>query len=267
MLKGGLRPWSQTMVSEGARPWGRGRSGDCEKGVVGSGRENLRRVFCIIRKPVCTSATPFCTSAICFPLPGPQRPFAPSPNHFWEFTIFGPSPRTCVLQPYCNFVKFLAACPGIPGKHFETLQKITHLVCCCGHAFSTSHFRSGKRGHYEKGLFTGEISRTSKISKLSRISRRWPESPLFSTVWGFSKSSRISKFSRISRKMGFSEKTSLPQDPFFRTRHIPSGIWLSQRGCKILLTLDVLNRNLRFATIRIATGSQRFQIARFESQG
>ena len=24
----GLRPWSQTMVSEGARPWGRGRSGD-----------------------------------------------------------------------------------------------------------------------------------------------------------------------------------------------------------------------------------------------
>ena len=30
MLRGGLRPWSQTMVSEGARPWGRGRSGDCE---------------------------------------------------------------------------------------------------------------------------------------------------------------------------------------------------------------------------------------------
>ena len=30
VLRGGLRPWSQTMVSEGARPWGRGRSGDCE---------------------------------------------------------------------------------------------------------------------------------------------------------------------------------------------------------------------------------------------
>ena len=29
VLRGGLRPWSQTMVSEGARPWGRGRSGDC----------------------------------------------------------------------------------------------------------------------------------------------------------------------------------------------------------------------------------------------
>ena len=30
VLRGGLRPWSQTMVWEGARPWGRGRSGDCE---------------------------------------------------------------------------------------------------------------------------------------------------------------------------------------------------------------------------------------------
>ena len=30
VLRGGLRPWSQTMVLEGARPWGGGRSGDCE---------------------------------------------------------------------------------------------------------------------------------------------------------------------------------------------------------------------------------------------
>ena len=29
VLRRELRPWSQTMVSEGARPWGRGRSGDC----------------------------------------------------------------------------------------------------------------------------------------------------------------------------------------------------------------------------------------------
>ena len=28
VLGGGSRPWSQAMVSEGARPWGRGRSGD-----------------------------------------------------------------------------------------------------------------------------------------------------------------------------------------------------------------------------------------------
>ena len=32
-LRGGPRPWSQTMVSEGARPWGRGRSGDCKETV------------------------------------------------------------------------------------------------------------------------------------------------------------------------------------------------------------------------------------------
>ena len=31
VLRGALRPWSQTMVSEGARPWGRGRSGDCDR--------------------------------------------------------------------------------------------------------------------------------------------------------------------------------------------------------------------------------------------
>ena len=31
VIGGGLRPWSQTMVSEGARPWGGGRSVDCEK--------------------------------------------------------------------------------------------------------------------------------------------------------------------------------------------------------------------------------------------
>ena len=30
VLRGVLGPWSQTMVSEGARPWGRGRSGDRE---------------------------------------------------------------------------------------------------------------------------------------------------------------------------------------------------------------------------------------------
>ena len=30
VLRGGSRPWFQTMVSEGARPWGRGRSGDGE---------------------------------------------------------------------------------------------------------------------------------------------------------------------------------------------------------------------------------------------
>ena len=64
-----------------------------------------------------------------------------------------------------------------------------------------------------KGLFTGRISRISIISKFSR---QWSDSPLFS-VWGFSKISRISKFSRIS-KMNFFEKTLFPKDPFFRTQ-------------------------------------------------
>ena len=42
--------------------------------------------------------------------------------------------------------------------------------------------RARKRGHYERGLFTGGISR------ISRISRKWSDSPLFSTVWRFSRS-------------------------------------------------------------------------------
>ena len=38
------------------------------------------------------------------------------------------------------------------------------------------------------------------------------------------------------------------------------------RWCWIVESLDVLNRGSRFTAIWIATGSQRFQIARFESQ-
>ena len=55
---------------------------------------------------------------------------------------------------------------------------------------------------FERGLFTGEISRISKISRFSKISRKWSDSPLFSTVWGLSEISEISKFSRISRENG-----------------------------------------------------------------
>ena len=69
---------------------------------------------------------------------------------------------------------------------------------------------TGKRGHFERGLFTGGISRISKISRFSRIPRKGLDSPLFSTVWRFSRNSRISKFSRISRKW-----TSLKR-PLFR---------------------------------------------------
>ena len=39
------------------------------------------------------------------------------------------------------------------------------------------NFGTGRRGHYERGLFAGGISRTSKFSKFSR---KWSDSPLFS---------------------------------------------------------------------------------------
>ena len=41
----------------------------------------------------------------------------------------------------------------------------------------------------EKGVIalTGGISRISKISKFYRISRKWSDSLLLSTVWGFSR--------------------------------------------------------------------------------
>ena len=63
---------------------------------MSSGSKSLPRVFCTIRNPFCTGATPFCTGATPFSLPGLKRPFAHSPNHFWEFTGFGLSPRTFV---------------------------------------------------------------------------------------------------------------------------------------------------------------------------
>ena len=71
-----------------------------------------------------------------------------------------------------------------------------------------------ERGHYERGLFTGGISRISTFSKFSRISRKWQDSPLFSTVWGFSKISRISIFSRFSRKWTFLKDPLFQKTPF-----------------------------------------------------
>ena len=71
-----------------------------------------------------------------------------------------------------------------------------------------------KRGHYERGLFTGGISRSSKISRFSRISRKWSDSPLFSTVWEFSRNSGISKCSRISRKWTFLKRPLFQKTPF-----------------------------------------------------
>ena len=72
---------------------------------------------------------------------------------------------------------------------------------------------AGKGGHYERGLFTGGISRISnRISKILEI--LWSDSPLFSRVWGFSRMSRISKFSRISRKWTFLKRPLFQKTPF-----------------------------------------------------
>ena len=57
---------------------------------------------------------------------------------------------------------------------------------CIGCCQRTSARKTGKRGHYEGVLFTGGLSRISKIPKFSRISREWSDSPLFSRVWSLS---------------------------------------------------------------------------------
>ena len=78
---------------------------------------------------------------------------------------------------------------------------------------------TGKRGHYERGLFTGGISGISRISKFSRISRKWSDSPLFSTMWGGSLETLESlESSRISRKWTFLKRPLFQKTPFSRTR-------------------------------------------------
>ena len=100
-------------------------------------------------------------------------------------------------------------------------------VCQCPLCpeFCSCYVGTGKRGHYERGFFSGGISKVSKFSKFSRVSRKWSASPLFSRVWRFCEISRISKskLSRTSRNSTFLkrplfQKTPFPKDPFFRTR-------------------------------------------------
>ena len=60
VLGRGLRPWSQTMVSEGARPWGRGRSRDFQAGSENESQNKPSAeqlpIFKIIPGPLTTSA-------------------------------------------------------------------------------------------------------------------------------------------------------------------------------------------------------------------
>ena len=74
--------------------------------------------------------------------------------------------------------------------------------------------RDRKRGHYARGLFVGGISRISKISKFSRTSRKWSDSPLFSTVWGISRSLE-SLISRNSLENGLFWKDPFSKRPLF----------------------------------------------------
>ena len=108
VLRGGLRPWSQTMVSEGARPWGRGRSGDCEqerksaKARKRAQKGTKERKRALLRKN--------CKQ------PGLEQPsFGNSQASWmnlswWEFRahekVFGPQPALGLLHP----------CPGPQNK-------------------------------------------------------------------------------------------------------------------------------------------------------
>ena len=103
---------------------------------------------------------------------------------------------------------------GLNQRKTKGQQLKGKIVSALFHTFWHFSIGTGKRGHYERGLFAGEISRISKISRFSRISRKWSESPFFSTVWGFSRNSRISKFSRISRKWTFLKRPLFQKTPF-----------------------------------------------------
>ena len=74
--------------------------GEGAKGVLDRGCKGLSRVFCTTKTLFCTSATLLWTNARGLWRPWPKRPFAPSPNHFWELSIFRPSPRTFGSQDW-----------------------------------------------------------------------------------------------------------------------------------------------------------------------
>ena len=64
VLRGGLRPWSETMVSEGARPWGRARSGDCQTWLLAI--FTRRRSFALFCALLQTCVCALLRSFVCF---------------------------------------------------------------------------------------------------------------------------------------------------------------------------------------------------------
>ena len=111
--------------------------------------------------------------------------------------------------------------------------------------------RDRKKGVITKGVFSPEESLESLKSRpFSRISGKWPDSPLFSTVWGFSKISRISKF---SREWTFLKRPLCQKNPFSE----PDVLWILTRNFRLywFLFLSLLSCATAFATIG-STGSQ-----------
>ena len=78
----------------------------------------------------------------------------------------------------------------------------------------------------EKGIITkGAFSMEESLESLTfRISREWSDSPLFSTICGFSRIFRISEFSRISRKWIFFGKTPFQKTFFFFSKPEDTGL-------------------------------------------
>ena len=77
--------------------------------------------------------------------------------------------------------------------------------------------RKQKKGSLRKGLFTGGISRISRVSKFSRISRKWSDFPLFSTVWGFFRiSDSISRISISKNSLIISRIWTFLKRPLFQ---------------------------------------------------
>ena len=136
---------------------------------------------------------------------GPRYCCCPTPE-------LRPGASDCALE-----LAFLHGRSGTGDSQRDSRESIR-----ANHSQLNPYLGTGKRGHYERGLFAGGISRISKISRFSRISRKWSDSPLFSSVWGFSKISRISKFSRISRKWTFLKRPLFQKTPFSEPDY-PSG--------------------------------------------
>ena len=129
------------------------------------------------------------------------------------------------------------------GAHPETAP--LQALCCALHSSEESTFRGGEKAKrcWEKGRKSGgqqkgqkgkkdvwkQARGMSKVSKLSRISRKWSDYLLFSRLWGFSKISRISNFSRISRKWTFLKRPLFQKILFSEPELFPGGGFCGQK--------------------------------------